>query len=78
MSQAKGDQGQAVEHPRDAYAIVAGGEAEVPSVSVSSEPGIEHPGCCRHHRGLAPCPPDVHGGQDENEGTRNTSNQSRK
>ena len=67
MSKAKGDQGQAVEHPRDAKAIVAGGEAEVPPVPVRGEPDIEHLGCCRHDRGLAARPPNVHGRRDENE-----------
>ena len=65
MSQAEGDQSQAIEYPCDSQAIIADGEAEVPPVPVSSEPGVEHPDCCRHHRCLATSPPDVHGGGGE-------------
>ena len=68
MSQTKGDQGQAIQNPRNAHAIVADDESEASPVPVSSEPGIEDPGCCRHHRGLGARPPGVDCGRDENEG----------
>jgi hypothetical protein len=52
MGQAEGDQGQAVEHPRDAHALVAGGETEALPVPVRCEPGIQYPGACHYHCGL--------------------------
>ena len=50
MGQAEGDQGQAVEHPRDAQALVAGGETEALPVPVTGEPGVQNPGGRHHHR----------------------------
>ena len=68
MSQAKGDQGQAVKHPRDAHAIVAGGETEALSVPVSREPGIKHPGAATMTAVLQAGPPRIHGGREEDVG----------
>jgi hypothetical protein len=59
MGYAERDQGQAVEHPRDAQPLVAGGEAEAPPVPVTGEPGVQNPGARRHHRGVTTAPPGI-------------------
>ena len=78
MGHAEGDQGQAVEHPRDAQTSVAGGETEALPVPVSGEPGIQYPGGRHHHRGLAGCPANSTVGARKMPGTLNSSNQSRR
>src|SRR5262249_43902997 len=56
MGQAEGDQGHAVERPRDAQAPVAGGETEALFVTFTGEPDIQYPGGRHHHRGRSAAP----------------------
>src|SRR5437899_236243 len=66
MGYAEGNQGQAVEHPRDAQTLVAGGETEALPVLVTGEPGVQNPGARHHHRGVTAGPPcNQRGGSEE-------------
>src|SRR5260370_16729482 len=68
MSYAEGDQGQAVERPRDAQTLVAGGKTEALFVPVAGAPDVQNPGGCYHHRSLTGCPSSLHPGIEEDLG----------
>src|SRR6185436_16751626 len=59
MCEAEGEQGQAVQYPRDAQTLVAGGETEALPAPVTGEPGIQNPGGRRHHQGVTAAPPRI-------------------
>ena len=62
MSNPKRNQGQAIERPRDAQTLVAGGKTEALPVTVAGELDVQNPGGRHHHRSLTGCPSKLHPG----------------
>jgi hypothetical protein len=61
------DQGESVDHSGDAHSPLPGRETEAAPVPVSGKPGIQNPGSCHDHRGLAAAEPGAdheRGGED--------------